>query len=76
VPRRISLDAVLLKFRTGELSAGAASEFAGLDRYAFAAEGRRRGIPLIDHPAEELKAEFSQAKPLAPKPNSRENKSV
>ena len=52
--QRIRTYAALLMFRSGELSAGAAAEFAGLDRFAFAAECGRHDIPLIDYPAEEL----------------------
>jgi predicted HTH domain antitoxin len=55
--RRIKLYAALLMFRAGEMSAGAATEFAGVDRLTFAAECQRQRIPLVDYPAEELAAE-------------------
>lgn len=55
--RRIKLYAALLMFRSGEMSAGAAAEFAGVDRLAFVAECQRHGISVIDYPAEELRAE-------------------
>lgn len=57
--RRIQLYAALLMFQSGELSAGAAAEFAGVDRFTFAVECQRRGIPLIDYPAEELLTEVA-----------------
>lgn len=55
--RRIKLYAALLMFHSGEMSAGAAAEFAGVDRLTFAAECQRHGIPVIDYPAEDLRAE-------------------
>ncbi|HEX5869342.1 MAG TPA: UPF0175 family protein [Longimicrobium sp.] len=39
----------LLVFQSGEISAGAASELAGIGRLAFAAECTRHNIPLIDY---------------------------
>lgn len=55
--RRIKLYAALLMFHSGEVSVGAAAAFAGVDWLAFAAECQRHGIPVIDYPAEELRAE-------------------
>ena len=55
--RRIQLYAALLMFHSGEMSAGAAAEFAGVDRLSFAAECQRHGIPVIDYPAEDLRGE-------------------
>lgn len=55
--RRIKLYAAVLMFRAGEISAGAACEIAELDRFTFAAECQKHGIPLIDYPPEELRAE-------------------
>ncbi len=55
--RRIKLYAALLMFHSGEMSAGAAAEFAGVDRLTFAAECQRHGIPVIDYPAEDMRAE-------------------
>jgi predicted HTH domain antitoxin len=57
--QRIKLYAALLMFRSGEISAGAAAEFAEVDRYAFAAECHNHGIPLVDYPAEDLGAELA-----------------
>lgn len=56
---RIKLYAALLMFQAGELSAGAATELAGVDRFAFAAECQRRSIALIDYPAEDLRRELA-----------------
>lgn len=54
---RLKLYAALLLFQSGELSAGAACELAGVDRFTFLAECARRGIDVIDYPPEELRAE-------------------
>lgn len=56
--RRIKLYAALLMFHAGELSAGAAAEFAEVDRPTFTAECNRHGIPVVDYPPEELHAEL------------------
>jgi predicted HTH domain antitoxin len=45
-------------FHSGEMSAGAAAEFVGVDRLSFAAECQRHGIAVIDYAAEELRAEI------------------
>lgn len=57
--RRIKLYAALLMFQSDELSAGAAAELAEVDRFTFAAECHRHGIPLVDYPVEDLRAELS-----------------
>ncbi len=54
---RIKLYAALLMFRSGTLSAGAAAELAGVDRFTFAAECGRQGIPVVDYDPAELRAE-------------------
>lgn len=56
--RRIQFSAALFLFQWGEMSAGAAAEFATVDRLTFAAECQRRGISVVDYPAEEPRAEF------------------
>ncbi len=56
--RHIKLYAAILMFRAKELSAGAAAELAEVDRFTFAAECRRHGVPLVDYPADELRAEL------------------
>lgn len=57
--RRIQLYAAVLMFQSGELSAGAAVEFAGVDRFTFLAECQRRGVPGVNYPAEELAEEVT-----------------
>lgn len=44
-------------FQAGELSAGAACELAGADRFTFLAESHPRGIPVINYQPEELRGE-------------------
>ncbi len=58
--RKVALSAALWMYRSGELSAGAAAELAGIDRLAFWAECRRHGIPVVDYDPEELRAEVSR----------------
>jgi predicted HTH domain antitoxin len=57
--RRIKLYAALLMFQSAEISAGAATELAGVDRLTFAVECQRHGIALVDYPAEDLDSELS-----------------
>jgi predicted HTH domain antitoxin len=54
VAYRLKLYAALLMFQAGELSAGAATQLAGVDRFTFAGECKRHGIPLVDYAADEL----------------------
>ncbi|HRC85349.1 MAG TPA: UPF0175 family protein [Thermoanaerobaculia bacterium] len=54
----LKLSVALQLFRSGQLSAGAAAELAGLDRLAFAEECQREGIALVDYPAPELTGEL------------------
>lgn len=54
VGRHLLRMAALLMFRAGDLSIGAASELAGVDRFTFAAECERHGIPVVDYPPGEL----------------------
>ena len=56
---RLKLYAALQMFRSAELSAGAAAELAGIDRFMFAAECARHGIPMIDYTPEELRREVN-----------------
>jgi predicted HTH domain antitoxin len=57
--RRIKLYAALLMFQSEELSAGAAAELAEVDRFTFAVECQKHGIPLVDYSAEDLGAELA-----------------
>ena len=56
--QRIKLLAALLMFQSGEMSAGGAAEFADVDRFTFAAECQRHGIPVSDYPPEDLEREI------------------
>jgi predicted HTH domain antitoxin len=57
--RRISLYAALLMFQYKEISVGASAELAEVDRFTFALECRKHGIPLVDYPPENLRAELT-----------------
>jgi len=57
--RHIKLYAALLMFQSEEISAGAAAELAEVDRFTFAAECHKHGIPLVDYPIEDLRAELA-----------------
>jgi predicted HTH domain antitoxin len=63
--RRIKLYAALLMFQSEELSAGAAAELAEVDRFTFAAECQKHGIPLVDYPPEDIRAELAALRNLA-----------
>jgi len=56
--KRIKLYAALIMFQEGSLSAGAASEFAGIDRFTFITKCQQHNIPLVDFAPEELDAEL------------------
>jgi len=57
--KRLRLSAALLLFQQGRLSAGAACEFADVDRYAFLEACRRHRIPVANYDPEELEAELA-----------------
>lgn len=59
VGRRIKLYAALRMFQSGEISAGAAAELAGVDRFTFSAACQKHGIPVADYPAEDLQDELN-----------------
>ena len=63
--KRIKLYAALVMFQSGNMSAGAASEFAGVDRFTFIAECQQRNIPLVDFAPEELDAELEDLRKIA-----------
>ena len=56
--RRLKLYAALRMFQSGDLSSGAATELAGVDRFTFALECQRHGIPLVNYPPTDLAAEL------------------
>ncbi len=56
--KHIKLYAAVLMFQSEELSAGAAANFAGVDRFTFAEECQKHGIPLVNYPVDDLRAEL------------------
>lgn len=57
VTRKIRMFAALGLYQAGEVSVGAASELAGLDRYEFLEFCKREGIVLRTQTPEELEAD-------------------
>jgi predicted HTH domain antitoxin len=57
--KRIKLYAAVLMFQSEELSAGAAAALAEVDRFTFAAECQKHGIPLVNYPVDDLRAELA-----------------
>ncbi len=55
--QRLKLYTALLMFQTGQLSAGAACEFAGIDRYTFLSACNQHKIPVINYEPDELEEE-------------------
>ena len=58
----LKLYTALLMFQTGQFSAGAACEFAEIDRYTFLAACKRHNIAVIDYDEDELEADFKYLK--------------
>lgn len=58
VEREIRFYAALGMFRAGKLSAGAAAEFAEVDRFEFIEACREQDIPLVNYSPEELRSEL------------------
>jgi predicted HTH domain antitoxin len=56
--RKIRMFAALGLYQAGELSVGAASELAGLDRYEFLEFCKREGVTLRTQTPDELEAEL------------------
>ncbi len=57
--QRIKLYAALFMYRAGELSAGAACDFADIDRYTFLDECRRLGIETLHLGDDDLAGEVA-----------------
>jgi predicted HTH domain antitoxin len=55
---RLKLSAALLMFQSGQLSAGAACEFADIDRYAFWGACKRYNIDTVNYDPDELKEDL------------------
>jgi predicted HTH domain antitoxin len=56
---RLKLSTALLMFQAGQLSAGAACEFAGVDRYIFLEACQRYRIDVVNYEPDELDADFA-----------------
>ncbi len=56
---RLKLSTALLMFQTGQLSAGAACEFAGVDRYTFLEACHRYNIDAVNYDPDKLDADFT-----------------
>lgn len=54
----LKLYAAMALFQAGELSAGGATELAGIDRYSFMAECKKHNIPTINYSPDDLDAEL------------------
>jgi predicted HTH domain antitoxin len=57
--RRLKLSAALLMFRAGQFSAGAACEFAGVDRYDFLEACRQHRIDVVEYDPDEIETDFA-----------------
>ena len=55
---RLKLSTALLMFQSGQLSVGAACEFADIDRYAFLDACNRYNIDGVDYDPDELEEEL------------------
>lgn len=60
VTKKIRMYAALGLYQSGELSIGAASEFAGVDRYDFLDFCKHEGVALHTQTPDELEAEFKK----------------
>ncbi len=56
---KLKLSAALLMFRAGKFSAGAACEFAGVDRYTFLEACRQHDINTVDYDPDDLETDFA-----------------
>ena len=56
--RQLKLYTALLMYRTGELSAGAACEFAGVDRFTFLDECKKLGITTLEANHKQLESDL------------------
>ena len=56
----LKLYTALIMFKDGQLSAGAACEFADIDRYTFLAECKEHDIPVVDYNENEIETELEE----------------
>ena len=57
--KRLKLSTALLMFQVGQLSAGAACEFASVNRYTFLEECHRYNIDVVNYDPDELDSDFA-----------------
>jgi len=64
--KKVRLYTALLLFQSGQLSRGAACEFAGVDIYAFFAACKQYNIPVINTDADDVEADVMRFNRLHP----------
>ena len=64
--KQIRLYSALLLFQSGQLSRGAACEFAGVDVYTFLASCKKHHIPVINIDPDDLGADLTRFKQKHP----------
>jgi len=64
--RQVRLYSALLLFQSGQLSRGAACEFAGVDIYTFLAACKKHNIPVINIDPDDLEADLTRFKQKHP----------
>lgn len=63
--QRLKLYAAVTMYQSGKLSAGAACEFANVDRFTFINECAKLNIPMIDYEEGELTDELAALRKIA-----------
>jgi predicted HTH domain antitoxin len=64
--KKVRLYSALLLFQSGQLSRGAACEFAGVDIYTFLAACKKHHISVINSDPDDLEADLSRFKQKHP----------
>ncbi len=64
--KQVRLYSALLLFQSGQLSRGAACEFAGVDIYTFLAACKKHHIPVINIDPDDLEADLTRFKQKHP----------
>jgi predicted HTH domain antitoxin len=62
ITSRLKLYTALLMFQAGQFSAGAACEFASVDRYSFLAACKQHNIAALDYSENDLESDFEDLK--------------
>ena len=58
--KQVKLYTALVMFQSGQISAGAACELAGVDRYSFLAACKKHSISAIDYEEDEIEMELER----------------